>query len=52
MTVNLLTTTGAGTAQEKTTKTKVDGALSWVSGCTAVWEMKTGGVKLTEEKAY
>jgi len=51
MTVSLVTTTGTGTAK-KTTKTKVDGALSWVSGCTAVWAMKTGGVKLTEGKAY
>jgi len=51
MSVSLLTTTGTGTAK-KTTKTAVSGALSWVSGCTAVWAMKTGGVALTEGKAY
>lgn len=51
MTVELVTVTGTGTAK-KTTKTKADGALSWVSGCTAVWALKTGGVKLTEGKTY
>lgn len=51
MKVELVTTTGTGTSK-KETKTKAAGATSWVSGCTAVWALATGGVKLTEGKAY